>query len=259
LLIGLHSIGIALSILTTPGAPYVDFVRARGLEVNELPTQTRLGAAFAVRRQLTEKPVDVLYLDSTALSTEVIAATGFLPQPIVVRLSYLECCQHPGALARMLFRSRRVGCIFCDVSPVQAGDEKLGRALQQKISVIPAAHSVDWYARDVDLKDYGIPEGAFTVGSVSTETSGAALRWIVACAQWVPMDLPVHFLLVAPETDHGTLRRMIRKMPFTQRFHLTSNVEEAPGLLAASSVAVIPSWRSDLQRQEFPSSRPTRK
>jgi glycosyltransferase involved in cell wall biosynthesis len=191
----------------------------------------------------------VLYLDSTALSAEVIAATSLSRQRIVLRQSYLECCEHPSALARMLYRSRRVSCIFCDISPAQAGDDKLAAAVQEKLVILPAAHSTDWYATDADLQAYGIPEGAFTVASVATEAGGAALRWLIACAQWVPMDLPVHFLLLAPKTDHEALRRMIRKMPFTQRFHLDSNVAAAPGILAAASVAVIPNWWSDLQRQ----------
>jgi glycosyltransferase involved in cell wall biosynthesis len=63
------------------------------------------------------------------------------------------------------------------------------------------------------------------------------------------MDLPIHFLLIAPESGHERLRRLIRKMPFTQRFHLCSRLEEAPGLLASSSVAVISNWRSELERR----------
>ena len=115
--------------------------------------------------------------------------------------------------------------------------------------VLPSGHSTDWYETDVDLQAVGIPSGAFTVAGVSDALGDERLRWLTASAQWVPMDLPIHFLLIAPESGHERLRRLIRKMPFTQRFHLCNRLEEAPGLFASSSVAVITNWRSELERR----------
>ncbi len=115
--------------------------------------------------------------------------------------------------------------------------------------VLPSGHSTDWYETDVDLQAVGIPSGAFTVAGVSDALGDERLRRLIASAQWVPMDLPIHFLLIAPESGHERLRRLIRKMPFTQRFHLCNRLEEAPGLLASSSVAVITNWQFELERR----------
>ncbi len=85
--------------------------------------------------------------------------------------------------------------------------------------VLPSGHSTDWYETDVDLQAVGIPSGAFTVAGVSDALGDERLH------------------------------RLIRKMPFTQRFHLCNRLEEAPGLFASSSVAVITNWRSELERR----------
>ena len=63
------------------------------------------------------------------------------------------------------------------------------------------------------------------------------------------MDLPIHFLLVAPESAHERLRRLIRKIPFTQRFHLSDAVEEAPAVMACCSVFVVTAWDVEIQRR----------
>ena len=204
---------------------------------------------MAIRAKLAKWPADILYLDSISVPSAIAIATVAAPAKIVVRLSYLEGMPHPGLLARAVFKSSRISLILCDIAPERARDTLTARWLADKIVVLPAAHSADWYETDVDLQLFGIPVGAFTVASVSDQPGDVGLRWLIACAHWVPMDLPIHFLLVAPEHGHERLRRLIRKMPFTQRFHLCDQLEAAPGLLASSSVAVISEWSSELQRR----------
>jgi glycosyltransferase involved in cell wall biosynthesis len=204
---------------------------------------------MAVRARLASRPADILYLDSVSIPSAIILATLAARVKVVVRLSYLEGQPHPGLFARILFNLPRVGPILCDISPENARDPLTARWLGGKIEILPLAHNTDWYEQDVDLQEFGVPAGAFSVASVSEGSGDSGLRWLIACAHWVPMDLPIHFLLVAPASRHDQLRRLIRKMPFTQRFHLCDQLEASPGLLALSSVAVITDWGSELQRR----------
>ena len=204
---------------------------------------------MAVRAKLASWPADILYLDSVSSPYAIVLATVAAPVKVVVRLSYLECYPRPSVLARALYRSPRIELILSDIAPERAHDQLTKRWLGNKITVLPSGHSTDWYKMDVDLQAFGIPDGAFTVAIMSERPDDAGLKWLIACAHWIPMDLPIHFLLIAPESSHGSVRRLIRKMPFTQRFHLYTNVEEAPGLLASSSVAVITDWGAELQRR----------
>ena len=204
---------------------------------------------MAVRAKLVSWPADILYLDSVSSPCAIVLATMAAPVKVVARLSYLESHSPPSLLARALYRSPRIELILCDIAPERAHDRLTERWLRDKITILPSGHSTDWYETDIDLQAFGIPGGAFTVAGVSDQPDDAGLRWLVACTHWIPMDLPIHFLLIAPESGHEQLRRSIRKMPFTQRFHLCANIEEAPGLLASSNVAVITDWGSEPQRQ----------
>lgn len=179
----------------------------------------------------------------------MILATALEPVETVVRLSYIESMPHPGIVARALFRSSRVSAISSDVSPERVGDALTSRWLADKLTLLPPAHSTDWYPQDVDLQRFGIPEGAFSVAAVSDRFGDDGLRWLISSARSLPMDLPIHFLLIAPASRHESLRRVIRKMPFTQRFHLIDESEEAPGILASAKIAAITDWRSEVQRR----------
>ena len=250
-MIGLQRIGIETSILAPSTARYAELVRARGAALEELPPSHGLGlrAAMAVRAKLASWPADILYLDSVSSACAIVLATMAAPVKVVVRLSYLESHSRPSILARALYRLPWVELISCDIEPERAHDWLTERWLRDKITVLPSGHSTDWYEKDVDLQAFGIPGGAFTVAGASDQPDDEGLRWLVACTHWIPMDLPIHFLLIAPKSGHEQLRRLIRKMPFTQRFHLYANIEEAPGLLASSSVAVITDWSSEPQRR----------
>lgn len=204
---------------------------------------------MAVRAKLASWPADILYLDSVPSPGAIVLATVAAPVKVVVRLTYLECHSRPSVLARVFYRSPRTELILCDIAPERVHDPLTARWLGGKITILPSGHSTDWYPTDIDLQAFGIPAGAFTVAAVSDRPDDVELRWLVACAHWIPMDLPIHFLLIAPESSHEPLRRLIRRMPFTQRFHLYTNVEEAPGLLASSSAAVITAWGSEVQRR----------
>ncbi len=204
---------------------------------------------MAVRAKLASWPADILYLDSVSSSWAILLATMASPAKVVVRLSYLESYSRPSLLARALYRSPRVKLILSDIAPERVDDRLTESWLRDKITVLPSGHSTDWYETDIDPQAFGIPRGAFTVAGLSDRPGEAGLRWLISCAHWMPMDLPIHFLLIAPESSYEPLRRLIRKMPFTQRFHLCANIEKAPGLLASSSVAVITEWRSELQRR----------
>ncbi len=172
-----------------------------------------------------------------------------MPVSVVVRLSFVEYARRPSVPARILYRSARVATLLCDVAPENAGDTLTAKWLGHKVSVLPHGFSTDWYETDVDLQQLGVPEGAFTIASVAELDTRSNFAWLVESAHWIPMDLPVHFLLIAPAATHERLRRLIRKIPFTQRFHLCDRVNEAPALIGLASVAVVSDWRSEVQRR----------
>ncbi|MGI9258303.1 MAG: glycosyltransferase [Gammaproteobacteria bacterium] len=202
-----------------------------------------------MRAALKDSNADILFLDSVEKPAAIFLATVALPARVIVSLSFLESARCPSVPARLFYRSARVATLLCDVAPENAGDTLSAKWLGRKVSILPHGFSADWYETGVDLKQFGVPEGAFTIASVAERHARANLEWLIESAHWIPMDLPVHFLLVAPAATHERLRRLIRKMPFTQRFHLCDRVDEAPGLLASANVTVISDWNSEVQRR----------
>ena len=232
-------------------APYSSLLREAGCDLTEVSGGPRLDhrAALLIRERFRENPFDILYLEGLATPASMVLVAQTLPVKTVVRLCYLETGQRMPILNRVLYRSRKVAWILSDVDPAQAGDALTARWLQPKTTILPLGHDPGWYPASYDLTAFGIPQGAFSVAAVSDGSEHAGLGWILECARGLPMDLPIHFLLVAPKASHDRLRRLIRKTPFTQRFHLSDSMEEAPGLLAGCSVLVVTDWHAEIQRR----------
>jgi len=247
-LLGLHRSGLDLEIIAPGNAPYATLLREADCALLSTYPGLDYRAALLTRDRLRSRSVDILYVEGLSCPASILLASFGLPARVVVQLCYLESqCRLP-MLNRLLCRSGKVARMVPDVDPEKCGDSLTARWLEQKSEMLPAAHDPGWYPVSSDLQSFGIPAGAFSVAAV-TDGPGQGMEWLISCARELPMDLPIHFLLVAPESAHERLRRLIRKVPFTQRFHLSDAVETAPGVLARCSVFVVTDWQVEIQRR----------
>ncbi len=231
-----------------PGnAPYAALFQDAGCTLVH-SASGRHPAALLARDRLRTKSIDILFLEGLRTPASIFLSAYGLPARIVVKLCYLESNHRLGMLNRSLCRSGKVARVLSDVDPGDAGDPLTVRWLGHKTMRLADGHDREWYPSTFDLTTLGIPAGAFSVAAV-TDGSDQGMEWLLRGARELPMDLPIHFLLVAPEPMHARLRRLIRKIPFTQRFHLCDSVDAAPGLLACCSVLVVTDWAPEIQRR----------
>ena len=250
-MIGLKSVGFDVSVIQPEAAPYGDLLTSTGVSQHELPKLAEgfgYQDALTVRRILGEWPTDVLWLIDAPAQLRILAAIMGNRVRVVVSLRYLEGVR-VSFLHRMVYRSARVTRLLVDADPAAMGDAVTARLLDEKINVIKPGHDARWYQSPDDLSEFGIPNGVFTVASVADHSGRTGLEQLTDCARWLPMDLPIHFLLMAPGDAHEQLRRSIRKIPFTQRFHLTDRLSEAPAILAAASAALVTGYATETQRR----------
>ena len=206
-------------------------------------------AARVARDRLKSAPAQILYLEGLRAPARLFLAARGMPTRIVARLLYLESNHRLSAVNRWLCRAGRVARILADIDPGSLGDAVAARQLRHKLTIVPSGHDPDWYPMSYELSAFGIPPGAFSVAAVSDGVEHPGMTRLIECVRDLPMDVPIHFLLLAPEQAHEPLRRLIRKHPFTQRFHLSELRGGAPGLLACCSVIVVTAWEMEIQRR----------
>jgi len=247
-LLGLDRIGLDLEVIAPGHTPYAALLRDADCALLSTYPGLDHRSALLTRERLRIGPVDILYVEGLGSPASIVLAACGLPARVVVRLCYLESNRRLPMPNRLVCRSPKVARVISDVDPAAAGDPLAARWLAHKTQILPSAHDPDWYPSTLDLTTFGIPAGAFSVVAAS-DGPGQDMEWVIGAARELPMDLPIHFLLLAPESTHERLRRLIRKSPFTQRFHLSDAIDTAPGVSSSCSVFVVTDWDVEIQRR----------
>ena len=103
--------------------------------------------------------------------------------------------------SRLFCRSPKVARVLSDVDPEASGDALTAQWLDHKTTILPSAHDPRWDPPSFEFVSFGIPAGVFSVAAVA-DGGDQRMEWLIEWARGLPMDLPIHFLLVAPESDH---------------------------------------------------------
>src|SRR5690606_21578200 len=67
----------------------------------------------------------------------------------------------------------------------------------------------------------------------------------------LPPDLPIHILLIGTGMGSPKLARLIARSPYRDRFHVLGFRDDAPQIMAASDVSVLPSLRREGLRRSI--------
>jgi L-malate glycosyltransferase len=93
-----------------------------------------------------------------------------------------------------------------------------------------------------------VPPDAFPVAVVANYRPRKGIEYIVEAAQWLPADMPIHFLMVGADLENRAVLERVSRSPFRDRFHLLGHREDAVRITAACAVSV----RGALGREGIP-------
>jgi glycosyltransferase involved in cell wall biosynthesis len=250
--IGLARRGCDVHVCAMSNSPNLDTFRAAGLPVLTVPMRRRVDFATirTVHDELQRGGFDILHLlHNRAISNGLIAARG-LPhlkviayRGIVGNLSYLD----PTAWLRHL--NPRIDRIVCVADAVRDSMLEVGlfglKLDPDKVVTIHKGHDLAWYdAQPVDLTRLEIPEGAFVIGCVANWRPRKGLEVLLRAFASMPDDLPIH-LLLAGHMDSRRLAARVRRHRFADRIHNLGFRKDAPSLIAACDVSVLPTVKRE--------------
>lgn len=233
-------------MLAPARAPYGPLLTARQVAVETWirPRVWDIRGLGDLRRVFTLFEPDLVSLRGGTVNVPCLLALAGTPARTLVFVDLFEGDPAPGFVQRSVAASKHIAGFVCDLEA--SFQEHIQAA---RLTMIPPGHDPQWYAEGPELARFGVPERAFTVGVLATQPGDQQVQLVVEAARWLPMDLPIHFLLVAHHDDHDSLRRRIRRNPFPQRFHLTDDIGAAPGLMARCNVLVALRWNSEPLRR----------
>jgi glycosyltransferase involved in cell wall biosynthesis len=250
--IGLKERGCEVRVCAMPSSPNLDTFERAGLPVLKLPLRHRvdLPTIRALRAELLRGRYDVLHMfHNRAISNGLIASRGVRELKIVVyrgivgNTSYLD----PTAWLRHLHpRVDRVVCVAEAVRESLLDVGFLGLKLPpHKLVTIHKGHDLSWYsAQPVDLAQFGIPRDAFVIGCIANWRPRKGLEILLDAFAALPERLPV-FLLLAGRMESPGLIRAVERNPRRDRIRYLGFRNDAPSLIAACQVAVLPTTRRE--------------
>ena len=251
LIIGLKQSGIEIQVMCPRGAIDYAALQAEGIPLlDHYPKRTIEPATVSkIRRLIKKNQFDILHVFGNRAITNAIVASLGLPvrlvtyRGIVGNLSFLD------PIFWMRYLNPRIDRIVCVAESVRRFFLEMKPAFlrlpAERLVTIYKGHDLTWYQkRPGDRGEFGIPPRAFIAGCVANFRPRKGIDVLVDALALLPEELEVHLLLVG-RMQERKLERRIASSPMKERIHLTGFRQDAPQLMAACDVFVLPSLRRE--------------
>ncbi|MBI5916699.1 MAG: glycosyltransferase family 4 protein [Bacteroidetes bacterium] len=250
LFIGLKKEGVEVEIMTFGNAVYAEKFREAGIRVIDFHPQKKFERTEVqrIRAELTAGRHDILHLfNSQAIINGIRAAKG-LPVKVVLYRGYTGNVHWYDPSAYFKYLHPRVDCVMCAAT---ATAEQLQRQLffnKNKAVIICKGHDLAWYEGIEPLGQEewpDIPAKAFRVVCVANNRPVKGIRYLLEATWYLPMEFPVHLILVGKNMDAGPCRSLLDGSPNRDKIHLTGYRTDVLNIVAASNVLVLASVKAE--------------
>ena len=239
--------GIQVDLLCDTTSPYFKPLQAAGFPMTHLSLKARLDlqAMRLIRQRLKAGAHDILHaFNGRALSNGLLAATG-LP---VRRIGYCGTMGHlhrldPSAYLSILNPS--VDRIVCLSQAVKRYLRSRGLP-EDRLVQIYKGHDPAWFSAlpRAALGEFGVPGEALVIGCTANTRPIKGVPVLLEAIRALAPELPVHLLLVGQQKDDA-LRPLLATALLRERVHLTGFRMDAPELMGACDLFVMPTLRNE--------------
>jgi len=246
--VGMQKLGVDVTVMTQADGVYNEPMAAAGIKlVDFVPAGKfdRHGVKF-VRDYVINNDIDVVYaFNNPAIITCNRALRGLKHVGLVTYRGQTGNISKWDPTCYLTHLNPRVDLIL-GVSDAVRDSLRPELSNPEKAQTVYKGHNLDWYkATPVDLQAEGLPEDAFVVGCVANNRPRKGVPVLVEAACMLPEYAPVHFVLVGSNMDDPDLQRQIANSPHPERFHVLGFRKDAPAIIAACNVSVLPAVKRE--------------
>lgn len=248
MLIGLTGLGVEVELMTQPDAAYRARFESCGIRVHGFHPRKKFEpeAIRRIRKVLREGKFDAVYcFNNKAIANTNIAAIG-LPVKVLTYRGQTGNIHRWDPSCYLTHLSPRVDRIVCVSNATRDDLQTQVWGNPRKVCTVYKGHDLAWYQEaPVDLGQFGVPEGAFVVGSVANLRPRKGLPVLLEATHRLPRDSNIHLLLVGQGLDNPEVQAMIQASPMADRIHLTGFRQDAPAIIASCQVSVLASTKRE--------------
>lgn len=248
MIIGLKRRGVDVEVMTPRHCYWGDRFAEEGIPVHDFLPRRKFSPAAVryIRRVLREGRHDVVQLfNNPAIVNGVMASIG-LPVKVVTYRGQTGNISRWDPVCYLTHLSPRVDRIVCVAEAVR--QSLLGVVYDPaRLVTIYKGHDLAWYAGTprADLREFGVPEGAFAVCCVANNRPRKGADVLVAATHHLPPGTPVHFLLIGRDMDRAPMPGLVAASPLRDNIHLLGFRKDVLNILAACDASVLPAVKRE--------------
>lgn len=246
--IGLAKLGADVTLMTQGDAEYVPRFREHGVKIVDFHPKKKFQWASIkrIRQELKAGAYDAVYMfNNKAITNTLFAAIG-LPVAAVSYRGQTGNIYRYDPTSYLTHLHPRLDGISCVANAVRDDLRQHSRLPSESIRTIYKGHSLDWYQDEpANLSEFGIPDGAFVVGCVANDRPRKGLPVLLEATRRLRADSNIHLLLVGGGMDSDHIAQLIKQSPMAERIHVAGFRKDAPALIAACDVSVLPSIKRE--------------
>lgn len=253
MIIGVANQGAQVTVLANRAAPHVKTLIEAGVKVIDVDWEKKLDRRVLglIRAQIDENNVDLIHaFTHRAVLHMVLASRGRRVRLVGYRgVTGNVSWWSPLSWLRFLNpRIDRIICVTDDIRQHLLGLQLLHfRLAPEKVVTIHKGHDLSWYRdQPADLSQFGIPPDAI-VACCSSRLRRRKGLWDIVSAVSRSDGESLHVLFVGHE-GNDSLHRAIQQSGCPERFHFAGFRRDAPAIMAAADICLMPSHYEGLPR-----------
>lgn len=242
--VGMMKRGHDITIVIKPDCLYLPRLRELGVRVLHCyPTKkVCVASILALRQELSRNAYDIIFANgSRTISNAAFAAIGFSVQMVAYRGTVRGAYWHDPSNYLTLFHPRVDGIVCVAEAVRQYLLPKFSRR-KTRLVTIHKGHDLSWYKKPpADLSEFGITDRDFTIACVANARPHKGVSHLLKAAKALSDIDNLHILLVGRNINVEPYVSLIAGSNMAERIHQTGFRHDAPELIAASKLLVLPS------------------
>ncbi len=250
--IGLANAGCKVTIITNYNDAYTPRFKQHGIEVIEHLPKHKISrrSIRLIRQTIKEKAIDLVYAtNSRAIPNAAFACIGTTAKLVVYRGTTGGLYKTDPATYITTLHPRVDGVICVSNAVERYVKSRIWKRTLNNVVTIYKGHNVDWYDQPaVDLTQFGTDKSHFNIACVANARPHKGLIYVIeAAAKLADLD-NLHILLVGKKISKEPYISAIENSGMKERIHLTGYRNDAPEIIAACDLLILPSIREGLPR-----------
>lgn len=241
--------GVDVEIMTDDGSEYANKFKKAGIRLIDGHPKKKFDWKMVskIRTILFEGKHQVLLLYNSKAMINGIRAADELPVKVVAYRGYHGNLNWWDPTLYLKLLHPRVDYVICNHAAIQELLEGLLFFRKGKAITINKGHDLQWYdgIETMDLKNLGVPEGAFVCTCVANARRMKGIEYLVKAMDHLPVNLPIHLVMVGNELASRTVLKMVQDCPNKHKIHFTGFREDGLNIVKSSQVFVLASIKGE--------------